>query len=115
PALCFTYSCASTRGCRGSMVARIFAIVLLMFGAIPALGHGHGSPPSRGVIVMSLAAAQAEETLPREAAAALPAPFEYVYLAPRSPGLQQIHQRVRDADLWRQLPELQAIDGMFLL
>jgi hypothetical protein len=41
--------------------------------------------------------------------------FTYAYLPPRSPGLQQIYQRVRDADLWRRLPEMQAIDGMFAL
>ena len=41
--------------------------------------------------------------------------FEYAYMAPRSPELQQIHVRVRDADLLRRLPEVQAIDGMFAL
>ena len=41
--------------------------------------------------------------------------FEYAYAPPTAPGLQAIHQRVRDADLWRRLPEMQAIDGMFAL
>src|SRR5690606_10108484 len=41
--------------------------------------------------------------------------FEYAYVPPQSPGLQQIHVRVRDADLLRRLPEVQAIDGMFSL
>lgn len=41
--------------------------------------------------------------------------FEYAYLPPVSDGLQAIHRRVRDADLLRQLPEIQAIDGMFSL
>jgi len=41
--------------------------------------------------------------------------FEYAYAPPQSPGLQQIHVRVRDADLLRRLPEVQAIDGMFSL
>jgi hypothetical protein len=41
--------------------------------------------------------------------------FEYVYMPPASPELDAIYQRVLDADLWRQLPELQAIDGMFAL
>lgn len=46
--------------------------------------------------------------------AAAPA-FDYAYLPPRSAGLHDIHARVRDADLWRRLPEVQAIDGMFAL
>jgi len=41
--------------------------------------------------------------------------FEYAYAPPRSMGLAEIHARVRDADLWRRLPEVQAIDGMFAL
>jgi hypothetical protein len=41
--------------------------------------------------------------------------FEYAYAQPRSPDLEQIHARVREADLLRRLPEVQAIDGMFLL
>ena len=44
-----------------------------------------------------------------------PPPFGYAYLTPRSPELQRIHERVRDADLLRRLPEVQAIDGMFAL
>ena len=40
---------------------------------------------------------------------------EYDYLPPASPGLQEIHERVLEADLWRQVPEVQAIDGMFAL
>ena len=42
-------------------------------------------------------------------------PFEYAYLPPGSPGLQRIHERVREVDLLRQLPEVQAIDGLFAL
>lgn len=41
--------------------------------------------------------------------------FEYEYRAPAAPELQVIYERVRDADLWRQLPEVQALDGMFEL
>jgi hypothetical protein len=41
--------------------------------------------------------------------------FEYEYAAPESPDLQRIHARVREADLLHRLPEVQAIDGMFLL
>src|SRR5690606_2852675 len=46
--------------------------------------------------------------------AAAPA-FEYAYTPPTSPGLGGIYRRVRDADLLRRLPEVQAIDGMFAL
>ena len=60
----------------------------------------------------------AEAHRPRDVFAA-PAPvvpgFDYAYLPPRSPGLQQIHARVRDADLLHRLPEVQAIDGLFAL
>lgn len=41
--------------------------------------------------------------------------FTYEYVAPRSAALQPIYQRVRDGDLLRQLPEIQAIDGVFML
>jgi len=41
--------------------------------------------------------------------------FDYAYVPPRSAALAGIHARVRDADLWRRLPEVQAIDGMFAL
>ena len=41
--------------------------------------------------------------------------FEYVYAPPESAELQSIYARVRAVDLWRQLPEVQAIDGMFVL
>jgi len=41
--------------------------------------------------------------------------FEYAYQPPASRGLRGIHRRVREADLFRRLPEIQAIDGMFAL
>ena len=41
--------------------------------------------------------------------------FAYHYLPPVSPDLEPIHARVRDADLLRRLPEIQALDGMFAL
>lgn len=44
-----------------------------------------------------------------------PPPFGYAYLPPQSAQLQRIYERVRDADLLRRLPEVQAIDGMFAL
>ena len=41
--------------------------------------------------------------------------FEYAYRPPSAPDLQPIYQRVVEADLWRQLPELQELDGLFAL
>lgn len=65
--------------------------------------------------VTSQAVAPARAGAPgREAPLAGPA-FEYAYDAPRSPELESIHARVRDADLLHRLPEVQAIDGMFEL
>ena len=50
----------------------------------------------------------------REARTRAPA-FEYAYTPPTSPDMKEIYRRVRDADLLRKLPEVQAIDGMFAL
>lgn len=72
-----------------------------------ALPQDDGAPMPRSVVQPRAATATA-------VSAAGPA-FEYAYTPPVSPGLQEIYQRVRDADLWRQLPEIQAIDGMFAL
>ena len=41
--------------------------------------------------------------------------FEYAYRPPSAPDLQPIYQRVVEADLWRQLPEQQELDGLFAL
>jgi hypothetical protein len=41
--------------------------------------------------------------------------FVYEYARPVSAALEEIYTRVREADLFRQLPEIQAIDGMFAL
>lgn len=41
--------------------------------------------------------------------------FEFAYAVPESAALKPIYTRVRDIDLLRQLPEVQAIDGMFAL
>lgn len=66
------------------------------------------APPPRSVVrPRPVAAGEAEKP-------AGPA-FEYEYVAPRSPGLRPVHERVRDADLLRELPEVHAIDGLFLL
>ncbi len=49
------------------------------------------------------------------AAASVWPAFEYVYETPVARELQPIYQRVRDADLLRELPEIHAIDGLFRL
>lgn len=41
--------------------------------------------------------------------------FEYAYVAPKNPALMGPYERARNQDLLRKLPEIQAIDGMFLL
>lgn len=63
------------------------------------------------------AAAQLQPRLvtPRAPRAAAGIAFDYAYLPPASPALQAVYARVRDTDLLRQLPEVQAIDGVFQL
>ena len=70
-----------------------------------AVSAGQGSPErsSRGVV---RAPAERKPEIPR---------FEYAYQPPESADLQPIYERVVEVDLWRQLPEVQAIDGMFVL
>ena len=41
--------------------------------------------------------------------------FEYAYRPPSALDLQPIYRRVVEADLWRQLPELEELDGLFVL
>jgi hypothetical protein len=41
--------------------------------------------------------------------------FSYEYVPPRDPALEPAYKRVRDADLLRALPEVQALDGLLLL
>jgi hypothetical protein len=79
------------------------AAVLVLIATLPvACASPSGAP---------LASAAGRETA---GAAAAPG-FEYAYAVPASPDLQEIHRRVRDADLLRQLPEIRVIDGMFVL
>ena len=75
-------------------------------GARTAPPDSDEGPLSRSVVRPSAA--------PDPRAVAPPA-FEYAYVPPASADLQRIHERVRDADLLRRLPEVQAIDGMFAL
>lgn len=41
--------------------------------------------------------------------------FTYAYIPPKNPALMAPYERARRQDLLRQLPEIKAIDGMFLL
>lgn len=80
---------------------------------VPVPGTG-APPPGAG------GGAPRKVVRPATPPAGQPAPpsgprFEYLYLPPQSPDLQQIYQRVREADLLRRLPAVQAIDGMFAL
>lgn len=72
-------------------------------GPMPARASGHG-----GGALQEAGA----RTRPLQEA---PPSFAYDYQPPRSSGLQQIYQRVHDADLLRHLPEVGAVDGMFAL
>ncbi len=78
-----------------------------------------GRTPERATRLPSASPVPRALVRPRRATPAThaaPAPaFAYAYRAPRSPDLQPIFERVRDVDLLRALPEVQAIDGMFVL
>ncbi|MGY1520301.1 DUF4344 domain-containing metallopeptidase [Luteimonas sp. A482] len=74
-----------------------------------------GALPQQAPGPMSLTVVQARAPSAEDPTRPAPPAFEYAYVVPRSPDLQQIHLRVRDADLLRRLPEVQAIDGMFAL
>lgn len=70
-----------------------------------------GAPRPTGVVSRASGRAAPKDGPPGRAGP----PFAYAYAPPQSPDLQEIHARVRDADLLRRLPEVQAIDGVFLL
>ncbi|WP_238389684.1 DUF4344 domain-containing metallopeptidase [Pseudoxanthomonas koreensis] len=93
----------------------IAALLLALATAISTIAGAASRPAAAADRAMPRSVVQ-----PRPAAGqprahpAVPA-FEYAYAPPVSPGLQEIYWRVRDADLWQQLPEVHAIDGMFAL
>lgn len=53
------------------------------------------------------------ETSAHRVAAQQPSRFAYAYEAPRSSGLEEIHRRVKTAQLWKSVPELSQLDGRF--
>lgn len=77
-----------------------------LVGVAPSAAAGEAQTASRP--------AASSASLARTAPAKAPA-FEYAYEAPNARELQPIYQRVREADLLRELPEIHAIDGLFLL
>ncbi|MBO9718425.1 MAG: hypothetical protein J7507_16920 [Pseudoxanthomonas sp.] len=85
-------------------------------------GSASASPPSatrdsRGAVPPEAGGAMSRSVVqaPAQGAQVGGPAFGFAYTPPASPGLKAIYKRVRDADLWRQVPELQAIDGMFAL
>jgi hypothetical protein len=94
----------------------------LVFGMAGAVAGCASSPESSAVAAADTSAGQ--ESIRRtsrgavrttQAARPVVPGFEYAYEPPESADLQPIYTQVREADLWRQLPEVQAIDGMFVL
>lgn len=83
-----------SRGHRGRAIC--ISGLLLAISVAPA---GYASPPPGKLDAASVSAPG----------------FEYAYLPPKSADLMPIYERVKAADLWRQIPELEAIDGMFTL
>jgi hypothetical protein len=94
--------------------ASVVVRIVMVLGLVLAGACGCATAQSRAGAVEPDATARSEPASTDGEPPAGPS-FEYAYLPPGSPGLQRIHERVRDADLLRQLPEVQAIDGLFAL
>jgi hypothetical protein len=104
------------------MPARTCLIALMFALAVLVVGRAGASPPavardSRGASPQDAGGAMSRSVVqPSAKGTQVGGPaFEFAYTPPVSPGLKAIYKRVLDADLWRQVPELQAIDGMFAL
>lgn len=93
--------------------------VLLLALATLAVASLFWRDAGRGGAQGARAAALGSVTPPSKPAArtapAAAIAFDYAYVAPANPDLQAIYERVRDGDLLRKLPEVRAVDGMFLL
>ncbi|UNK57220.1 DUF4344 domain-containing metallopeptidase [Pseudoxanthomonas daejeonensis] len=98
-------------------------LTALMFAlAATAAGFACAAPPGPAGGRPGTSVPAGDAALSRQAgppgkpASGAPGPaFEYAYIPPASRDLKDIYRRVREADLWRQLPEVQEIDGMFAL
>ncbi len=103
------------------------SIAWCLAGVLAVAGSGCANRRGPVVVAPAIAASGSVPRLPSQtvvrarpvALGEKPGPagpaFEYAYLAPQSPGLQAVYERVRSGDLLRNLPEVQAIDGMFRL
>jgi len=109
------------------MQARACVAVLALAGALLGAGCASTQLPERGAISATAPVESpgrpggSSRPMPGSPAIAADTirfvglPFQYDYAVPQSPDLQEIHLRVREADLLRHLPEVQAIDGVFAL
>ena len=108
------------------MIALLAAVSVAAAGCVGVPGASADDPASRAAVQHRPATLRPGVAWPRTVVRAKQRPpdaapepsvptFDYAYAPPASPALQQIHDRVRDADLLRRLPELQALDGMFVL
>ena len=109
--------------CLGALCA---ALLTAAAGCASVSGEPPGARAKAGAPSPGVARPDAVEASPRhvvrpaapgagKAAPATGPRFEYLYLPPLSPDLQTIYERVREADLLRRLPAVQALDGMFAL
>ncbi|WP_372013871.1 DUF4344 domain-containing metallopeptidase [Pseudoxanthomonas sp. 10H] len=95
--------------------ALIFALAMAVVGCASASSpaaarDGRGASPPDATQALPRSVVQPSKT----ARTGGPA-FQFAYTPPQSRELRDIYRRVVEADLWRQLPEVQAIDGMFML
>ncbi len=97
-----------------SMFRQSKILLLLALAAACVFAQAAGEPPAQLPQPRHPGDGSMAQPAPADAQPA-PSAFEYAYAPPRSPELQRIHLRVRDADLLRRLPAVQAIDGMFAL
>jgi len=107
------------------MSFKVCMTLLIAFAAIASGCAGMPGPAAvedaRGSLYQRLlhpvprAVVRARQPTTEQASRPTAPAFEYAYAVPQSANLQQIHARVREADLLHRLPEVQAIDGMFAL
>ena len=106
-------------GCLALCAAWSPAVAAAVLAAATDAGRAQETHPAgsreRNRIALPRSVVRARDATSDKARRPTAPAFEYAYVPPRSAALGEIHARVRDADLWRRLPEVQAIDGMFAL